>query len=506
MFKKIATYQIKNIYALNNPSSMDSVIVDQNINVNKEEFELTLQKIASKQAEHNKDGVPDANQHFDLEAEIKNYPDSLFVKCFAIKADEMNDNGDYFSKNELHKATSTFVGVPIFTNHQNTDINQARGKVIHSWWDEDRNGIMVIARVDAIAYPQLARGITQNYVMGTSMGCQVKYSVCSVCHNLAETPAQYCPCIKNQKTREISKKSQKCQYHKYGKDEQCPICGCTKTAEKTFDYDGKVFEYNFGIKFIENSFVVSPACHDCGVTDVIDPKKFLEKVSEIEKTLPKLIKAAASPIVCNEHSCLNMADNSHVQTVLSAIEYLKNGAKYIEKIAGQEQINDLNQALNLLTSVSQDMLKQRAQLDMEFLSDLVKVLADLQEVTDELTEQGYGRLPSQGQTVEVGDQTGQQVGPASVPTPSPISQTTPQTSQMAGPSKVHSGPAGNIGTVTSPLASRKIDLEKWSKNILKTIKKSNVLTHSMKVAQKTKSKSLDIKINIKNKTNKIKDL
>ena len=34
----------------------------------------------------------DAN--FDLEAEIKKHHDSLFVKCFAIKADEVNDNGE----------------------------------------------------------------------------------------------------------------------------------------------------------------------------------------------------------------------------------------------------------------------------------------------------------------------------------------------------------------------------------------------------------------------------
>ena len=34
--------------------------------------------------------------------------DSLFVKCFAIKADETNDNGDHFQKDELQKAYGNF--------------------------------------------------------------------------------------------------------------------------------------------------------------------------------------------------------------------------------------------------------------------------------------------------------------------------------------------------------------------------------------------------------------
>jgi len=130
---------------------------------------LHLLKTASqKAAEMETDGD---NTEFDLEAEIKSHPDSLYVKCFAIKADETNDNGDHFQKLELKKATSTFVGVPVFTNHNNTDVEEARGKVVHSWWDEDRNGIMVIMRVDTVAYPKLAHGIREEIIVGSSMGC-----------------------------------------------------------------------------------------------------------------------------------------------------------------------------------------------------------------------------------------------------------------------------------------------------------------------------------------------
>lgn len=504
MFEKRAETKIGNeIFVLNNPRFKDGITVDQHLVINQTELRSIIQKTAShKEAVHSKDGVPDDSLTFDLEAEISAHPDSLFVKCFAIKADEMNDNGDYFPKHELRKATGTFVGVPIFTNHQNTDINQARGKVVHSWWEENRNGIMIIARVDSAAYPQLARGIKENYVAGTSMGCQVKYSICSVCHNLAENPTQYCGCIKERKTRKVAVKNQKCKYHEYGADEECPICGSTKTAAKKVDYDGPVFEYNYGIKFIENSFVVNPACHDCGVTEVIDPAKFLAKVADLQKTLPFLLKAAAAtPTLCDDKSCVTAISNDQANIILESLAALAKGAEQFQKVAGQEQLNDLNQALNLLTSVSQDMLKQKDQLDLEFLSDLINVLADLQTVTDELTEQGYGRLPSPGQ--EGSMQAPQPGAPQQAQPP----QQTGQPKATGGASKVHSGPAGDAGTVTSPMANKKIQLEKLSQNLIgKTSKQINILPKLDGKEQSNKSFKFSMKLKPQNFKSKLKDL
>jgi len=289
----------------------------------------------------------------------------------------------------------------------------------------------------------------------TVKNCQVKYSICSICHNVAESPQQYCAHIKERKTRNISANKVKCEYHKYGNDEFCPLCSSTKKDKKTFAVkDQDVFEYNYGIKFIENSFVTNPACHDCGVKEVIDPSKFLAKVAEIETILPSLLKMAQeTDVICTDQGCIRLANTAHVDVIQQALDFLNKGAKYIEKVAGQEQINDLNQALNLLTSVSQDMLQQKDQIDLEFLSDLVKVLADLQTVTDELTEQGYGRLPSIGTTQQTPDQ-------GSVQPTQPTQAVPSAPSATGGASKIHSGPAGNVGTVTSPTASKKFDLKK----------------------------------------------
>lgn len=814
MIVKKATFNFIEISPLNVPKFKDEEkyiklnnVVDENV------YQQTLHSIktASKlKAEVNKDGD---NPEFDLEAEIKNHSDSLYIKCFAIKADEMNDNGDWFGCEELKKATPTFVGVPLFTNHNNSDIEEARGKVVHAWWDEEKNGIMIIARVDAVAYPKLARSIKENIIVGTSMGasrghdevsmadgskkrvdalqigdqvythtgkvepitaicktqehsklyhikwsgnptglalsyehpvlilnrediyftkrsekqyrrsieeinneveprfvvasevkyndyvlewidksvmndtdidedmafllgvyaaegycrdnfvefcfgsndknidktreilkdkfegkivdidrtedrngfylriydklcvdkcltyigtgsktkrlhprlkkwnydlqkiflgayldgdgclvkertlksghssgvgamqvssaslqlmkdirqlclrigcpaiirshyrvaskstvmdptteyiehslcinnvisdklkkhsykaasspiikrskfdsffykdyiahkikevvvidnseptyyvqvgdnddensdhsyilndiathnCQVAYSLCSVCHNYASVPDQYCSHIRERKTRKFSGKS-KCIYKKNGEGE-CPIC---KEADKSLVHDDiLVCEYNYGIKFIENSLVVNPACHDCGVTEVIDPQSFLQKVAYISERLPRLLKAySSSNLICDDKKCV--------------------------KVAGQDELNKLNQALDLMTQVSESMLKQRAQLDLEFLEDLIESLSKLQQLTDELTQQGYGRLQSVSpEGAEVPLSGGEQ------PVMEPV------------PSQITTGPAG-VGTVTSPMAKKKIDLTKLSSFLRKNRKMLNL--------------------------------
>ena len=149
---------------------------------------------------------------FDLKQATKDHPDHLYIKVFAIKKDEPNDNGDAFDEKELKIAVPTFVGVPLFTNHQNDDVEKARGECVHSWYDNKEGGIYIIGRVDKIAYPRLARGIEEGYISGTSMGCSVESSLCSVCHNKAHTAEDYCSHVANRKNRKYNG-DMKCAYH-----------------------------------------------------------------------------------------------------------------------------------------------------------------------------------------------------------------------------------------------------------------------------------------------------
>lgn len=138
----------------------------------------------------NKDGSSEADRV--LAEQIEKHPNSLFFRAKAIEADIPNNNGDSFSTSELKRACQTFVGVPFFTNHQNDDVEKARGKIVFAEWDEKDKAIYVIAFVDREAYPHLCRGIEQEYVTGVSMG-----AVCSgtkvwkkTSEGLIETPIE----------------------------------------------------------------------------------------------------------------------------------------------------------------------------------------------------------------------------------------------------------------------------------------------------------------------------
>lgn len=356
-FNKTATFSVNNMSALNSPTGWEIFNVPNQI------------KTASVTAEAKKEDLGG----FDIKEAASEHPDHLFLKIFAIKKDEVNDNGDAFSEDELEKAAHTFVGVPLFTNHQNDDIEKARGECVHAWYDKKAGGIYIIGKVDKIAYPKLARGIEENYITGTSMGCSVEYSCCSICHNRAKTADDYCDHVKNRKNRKFSGDIQ-CHYHdseEVRAEDKCPICNSTKKEAKTIHHeDRKIFEHNFGLKFIENSFVVNPACHDCGVKCILNIPEVQKKVASLKDTVNKLVKNASDP------------------------DFVEKNIDNLTKIGGVRELESLKNSMSKMEEVVQSMLKQKENVSMEYVSDLVKAMSDVQVIFDELNEMGYGKLPS----------------------------------------------------------------------------------------------------------------
>jgi hypothetical protein len=230
-----------------------------------------------------------------------------------IKGDTYDEIQNFFEK-ELKKSVSTFVGVPFFTNHQNNDVEKAKGKIVYAEWNEKDKSIYVIAFVDREAYPHLCRGIEEGYVNGVSMGCSVEYSVCSICKNKAASQDDYCSHIKNLKGRKFT-----------GRVTDV-VTGQTREIK-----DAHVYEDNFGIRFIELSGVVDPACASCKIKDVYQNDK--------------LAKAAVR--------CAN--DISVLQTV-----------ENFQKNASKEDVDKLNQALNILQEIAIKLIQNRANIEMEF--------------------------------------------------------------------------------------------------------------------------------------------
>lgn len=342
------------------------VIAKSPIKLANNTIDIPIKLAASFHGQISRDSAGDV----DVVAEMRKHPEALWLRVKAIEADIPNDNGDCFSREEIVKSYKTFEGVPVFTNHENNKVENAKGKVVKAEWDDKEGAVYCTMYIDKKASPSLCRAIEEGYVTDVSMGTQVDFSVCSICDRKAQIADQYCDHVKTLKGRMV---------------------------------DGKrVYEKNYGLKFIEISVVTDGACKDCTIREVIDPGDFLSKVAAAVRT----IKQSGM---------------------------IKDG--------GQVEIQKLNQAMDLLEDVCRAMLDQRQYIDLEFLNKVAEVLSDLQHVNDELVDQGYGRVGEQ-QNVQ------QQMG---IPPLPENSAGATQEQAAEAPKPFLSGPANfGVGTVTEP--------------------------------------------------------
>ncbi|MFW6015677.1 MAG: hypothetical protein ACOCRK_04510 [bacterium] len=164
---------------------------------------------------------------------------------FANKVRGANDNGDFFSHEELIKHYKTFIGKAAFVDHDNENVEKARGIILDAVYNDKGKFVELLKAVDKKAYPELARGIELGYITDTSMGCRCGHSLCSICGNKAVTEEDFCDHVINYK-------------------------GTT--------YNGlPVWEDNRDVDFFEDSFVTTGADPDA---------KILEKVAHKYKHLP----------------------------------------------------------------------------------------------------------------------------------------------------------------------------------------------------------------------------
>lgn len=249
------------------------------------------------------------------------------------------------------------------------------------------------------------------------------------------TSVHNCSHIKNQKTRKFSGKV-KNAYHdsKCKPEDPDPLTGKKKGESEILEHkDAQVFEWNYDIKFIEDSFVVNPACHDCLVCDILNVDGIETKMSSQISELKKIASRYEEEISSNR----------------------------MEKTAGKMEIQALNDAMNLIEKVTRSILAQKQHVDMEYASDLVEVLADLQSSTDELIEMGYSALPSPSEDeiafgtnapaspVEGGG--AEQVSPSAIGSGQSMGHSHQPSAQSAPQiSGVSTFPQNEIGTVTRP--------------------------------------------------------
>jgi len=301
--------------------------------------------------------------------------------------------------NSSHLFTSSIK----LSNHNIQEAEIKAGRTFITKIDGINYMVCPVKNIEIIDYQEPVYDLTveedESYIAdGIAVhNCSVEYSVCCICGNRAERTEDYCGHIKEKKGRTFSGKAKNV------------VTGEIKEFNKA-----PVYEYNYGIKFIELSAVVDPACPSCRIQGLIKNDEIMQKVANMQNSL-YMIKSAA-----------------------------------IEKQAGQEEITQLNTVLQTLEAISIKLIQNRQQVEVEFASDLVNILSELQTFTDELVGAGYGTV---GQNIPgVANAPPGQPAPApQLPTESLPEGALPVASETPAPTPAPA--SAQVGTVSGSPAS-----------------------------------------------------
>lgn len=165
-------------------------------------------------------------------------PGYLYTVVRAISA-RVNQNYDGWPSAELKEAAHTFVGKPVFVNHENFDPETARGVVVAARYVENGRDkyIETVMEIDAKRFPLLAGEISTGGLDSVSMGAEAGFTVCSACGNRAADEDEFCEHVAYHKGDEINVRNRR----------------TGKTERKL------VYESCHKLSFFELSYVFDPA-------------------------------------------------------------------------------------------------------------------------------------------------------------------------------------------------------------------------------------------------------
>jgi len=141
-----------------------------------------------------------ASEALDYCKTVTSTPGKTKILVLAMGASEYygpNRNGDAFREEELIKHHKTFkTNSHVFRSHVNKDPAKAIGRVLESFYNKDMHRVELILELDNDKASDEVEKIRANKDVAVSMGCRIKYDVCSICGNKAPTRAQYCKHLK----------------------------------------------------------------------------------------------------------------------------------------------------------------------------------------------------------------------------------------------------------------------------------------------------------------------
>lgn len=137
---------------------------------------------------------------------FKPNPGFTYLHVIAMGAGEYygcNVNGDYFPEKDLIARHHTFVEqAKVFKEHDNKPTSPSFGNVVFSWYNPKMHRVELILALDKIKGEEFIRRQDAGEQLEVSMGCRVRFDVCSICGNKATAKNPYCEHIKYHK-REV---------------------------------------------------------------------------------------------------------------------------------------------------------------------------------------------------------------------------------------------------------------------------------------------------------------
>lgn len=141
---------------------------------------------------------------------FKPEPGYVYAVSRAISS-RVNANYDGWPVDQIKKSYKTFVGRPIYVEHNNSDPERARGVILDAVYRETKlasgltdGSVYCLMEVDAENFPKLANAIMEGSLNAVSMGADVEGTQCSACGKYASKPKEYCAHIPRLKGRTVT--------------------------------------------------------------------------------------------------------------------------------------------------------------------------------------------------------------------------------------------------------------------------------------------------------------
>lgn len=130
-----------------------------------------------------------------------------FAPVYAYEWWGPNNNGDSFPWDEIRKNYKTFeTHASVYLEHQQNDAMKV-GYIEKAFLDFDMKRIVVRATIDLTLVPEdIISRVKNKVAIGSSMGCEVPYDICSACGHIARSNSDRCKHIPD-KLLEIDEES-----------------------------------------------------------------------------------------------------------------------------------------------------------------------------------------------------------------------------------------------------------------------------------------------------------